>query len=109
MTLDDASADRKVIQCNYAEGTSSAPEGARAYVVLPNPGNGHDRIMVLFRSRGGRWVEKWESIKRLRDFRVKTLPPEHPMYSHSRQLFDYVQICPELERAARRAVGEETA
>jgi hypothetical protein len=72
--------DRKVIQCNYAERTGVASRGARAYVARLNNGNGNDRIVVLVRSRGSRWVEKWESADRLTDFRVKTLPPEHPLY-----------------------------
>jgi len=79
--------DRKVVQCNYAVPTKIAAQGARAYVVYPNGGNGHDRIGILVRSRGGRWVEKWEDSRRLRDFRVKTLPSEHPLYGNDR-LFD---------------------
>jgi hypothetical protein len=72
--------DRKVIQCNYAEGTGVAAPGARAYVVRGNPGNANDRFVVLVRSRGGRWVENWETADRLTDFRIKTLPAEHPLY-----------------------------
>lgn len=77
-------ADRKVVQCNYAEGTKIASLGARAYVVYPNPGGGHDRVGILVRSRSGRWVEKWEDARRLRDFRVKTLPPGHPLHGNDR-------------------------
>lgn len=80
--------DRKVVQCNLTETTNIAPAGARAYVVLTNPGGGHDRIQVLVRSHGGRWVEKWENMRRLADFRVKTLPPEHPLYANER-IWDY--------------------
>jgi hypothetical protein len=76
--------DKKVVQCNYAEGTNIAAQGARAYVVRPNPGNGHDRILILVRSRGARWVEKWENTARLTNFRVKTLPSEHPLYVEER-------------------------
>jgi hypothetical protein len=76
--------DRRVVQCNYAEGTKIATKGARAYVVYPNPGGGHDRIGILVRSRGARWVEKWERADRLTNFRVKTLPPEHPLYGNDR-------------------------
>jgi hypothetical protein len=72
--------DRRAIQCNYREGTTIAAMGARAYVILANLGGGHDRIEVLVRSRGRRWVRKWESMRRLTDFRLKTLPPEHPQY-----------------------------
>lgn len=39
--------DRLVIQCNYAEGTKIAPEGARAYLALTNPGNANDRIQAM--------------------------------------------------------------
>lgn len=72
--------DRHVVQCNYAQATKVAARGARAYVVLTNPGSGHDRIQVFARSRGGRWVLKWEPIRYLVNFREKTIPPEHPLY-----------------------------
>lgn len=74
--------DRRVIQLNYRTSTKVATEGARAYLVLSNRGNAHDRIAVLVRSRGGRWVQKWEAMSRLTNFRVKTLPPEHPLYGN---------------------------
>ena len=72
--------DRHVVQCNCAEGTSIAQAGARAYVVTSNPGWGQERIEILVRSRGGRWVRKWERTDRLTNFRGKTLPPEHPLH-----------------------------
>lgn len=75
-----------MIQCNYKVGTNVAAMGARAYVVRSNPGGGDDRILVLVRSRGGRWVEKWESTKRLDNFRVKAMPAEHPLFT--RELAD---------------------
>lgn len=78
------SVDRRVVQCNYVSGTGVAAAGARAYLVRGNPGNGHDRIVILVRSRGGRWVEKYEDIRRLDGFRGKTLPPEHPMFRDER-------------------------
>lgn len=76
--------DKRVVQCNYARATVAIPKGARAYLVLPNPGGGADRVEVLARSRGGRWVRKWESIRNLTGFRIKTIPPEHPMYGDDR-------------------------
>ena len=91
-----AAPDRRVVQCNYREATNIAAEGARCYLVRPNPGGGDDRIVILARSRSGRWIEKWEDIRRLRDFRVKTLPPEHPLHGDER-LWDY-----EPEAMARR-------
>lgn len=72
--------DYKAIRCNYAEGTNIASTGATAYVLHMNYGNANDRLHVLVRSRGGRWVEKWESTKRLTNFRVTTIPPGHPLY-----------------------------
>ena len=72
--------DLHVIACNYAEGTNIARKGALAYVQLLNPGGGNDRLHLLVRSRGGRWVEKWEAMHRLTNFRLKTIPPEHPLY-----------------------------
>jgi hypothetical protein len=71
--------DRKVITCNYAESISGVAKGALAYVLQTHPGNVHDRIIVMVRSRR-RWIEKWESIKRLGGFRVQTIPAEHPFY-----------------------------
>lgn len=47
-----------------------------------------DRIEVLLRSRGGRWIEKWQDIRTLENFRVKTIPFGHPLYSETR-LYDY--------------------
>lgn len=77
-----------MIACNYAEPSKVAVGGALCYVTQPNPGGGHDRMCLLIRSRGGRWIEKWERIERLTNFRVKTLPPEHPKYGDYR-LWDY--------------------
>lgn len=76
--------DRRVVQCNYAEPVSAAAAGARAYLVRPNPGSGDERIVILVRSRGARWIEKWENIRHLENFRAKTLPPEHPLYCDER-------------------------
>lgn len=79
--------DLRVVQCNIAAPTKVATRGSRAYLVRLNPGGGDDRIVVLVRSRGRRFVQKWENIKNLTDFRVKTVPPEHPMY-HFADLID---------------------
>jgi hypothetical protein len=74
----------RVVQCNYTSPVSAAAAGARAYLVRANPGGGDDRIVILVRSRGGRWIEKWEDIRRLGSFRARTLPPGHPMYGDER-------------------------
>lgn len=78
------SVDKKIIACNFRQGTSVARKGALAYLLSDNRGNGSDRVEILIRSRGGRWVEKWEDIRRLENFRVKTIPSEHFLYSYSR-------------------------
>ncbi len=76
--------DRRVIQCNLTTSQKTAAKGARAYAISTNPGGGADRIVILLRSRSGRWIEKWQDIRTLANFRVKTLPIGHPLYSHSR-------------------------
>lgn len=75
--------DKRVIQCNYREGTPYASAGARAYLITSMPGS-MDGVWVLVRSRGGRWIQHWERPGRLMDFRFKTLPPEHPLYDDKR-------------------------
>ncbi len=79
--------DRRVVQCNHA-GDRRAVPGARAYLARPNPGGFHDRIVILLRTRRGRWIETWEDIRRLSDFRAVTLPPGHPRYDDER-IYDY--------------------
>lgn len=76
--------DRHVIQCNYLEATKVAPLGARAYVAATSPVAIYGRIVVLVRSHGGRWVQKWENLQRLGNFRIKVLPPEHGHYGDER-------------------------
>jgi hypothetical protein len=76
--------DRRVLVCNYAESTNVAGAGAKAYVLLQFGGNLPERVRVLVRSRGGRWVEKWESVRRLGNPRLKTLPPDHPRHGDER-------------------------
>lgn len=76
--------DRQVIQCNYVEATKVAPSGARAYVAASSPIAIYGRIVVLVRSHSGRWVQKWESLQRLGNFRVKALPPEHGHHGDER-------------------------
>jgi hypothetical protein len=82
ITMDDL----RVIACNYRDGTKIASAGALAYVCWTNPGGGNDRIPILARSRGSRWVRKWEAMHRLANFRFKTIPPEHPRYEQIRDL-----------------------
>ncbi len=79
--------DRRVVQCNHA-GDRRAVAGARAYLVFPDSGGGDARVVILLRTRGGRWIRTWEDIRRLRNFRAVTIPPGHPFYSDER-LYDH--------------------
>lgn len=76
--------DRRVVVCNYAAATNIASAGAKAYVIPQLGGNLPERVRVLVQFRGGRWVEKWENMRRLDNFRLKTIPPEHPKYTDER-------------------------
>jgi hypothetical protein len=78
--------DKRVIACNYVTNVSAARNGALCYVCFV-PGSA-DRVLLLVRSRGHRWIQKWEMLKRLDNFRFKTLPPEHPRYNDIR-ITDY--------------------
>lgn len=86
--MPEPSTDRRVVACNYRAASKIARQGALAYVLLTNPGGGHDRMEILVRSRIGRWVRRWEDTRRLTNFRAKTLPPEHPRYDDER-IWDY--------------------
>lgn len=86
MPMGEVKNDWRVIACNFIERTSECSKGALAYVIGV-PGD-PARIHLLARSRSGRWIDKWESLRRLDNFRFKTLPPEHPRYG-DRRMFDY--------------------
>lgn len=75
--------DLLVVTCNYAEATSAHSPGAKAYVLLVHGGD-PDRPVILARSRGGRWVQRYEDRRRLTGFRLKTVPPEHPLHGRLR-------------------------
>ena len=70
--------DRKAVQCNFSVATAEARVGSRAYVLDYKPTR--KRVQLLLKSKGGRWVVKWENRKRLENFRAKTIPPQHPVY-----------------------------
>lgn len=66
--------------CNVTEGTSAVAENAKAYVITTT-GDGLERVEVLARSRGGRWIRWWTTTARLRDFRPVTIVPESPRFT----------------------------
>lgn len=70
--------DYRAIVCNFKDGTSAVPGGALCYV-LQISGDG-DRLRLLARARDGRWIERWESLANLENFRPRTVPPESPLY-----------------------------
>lgn len=77
--------DRRVVACNYAVGTPAMAEGARCYVNdVAYDRSVPSRVRILARSRSGRWINKWEDVRRLRDFRIVTIPPDHPRYGDLR-------------------------
>ena len=81
----DRLADKYAIACNLKEANSACAKGSRAYVeqcVM-------DRVQVIIRSRSGRWIEVWKSIKLLENFRLKTIPPEHTCYRKGVGFRDY--------------------
>lgn len=69
------------IVCNYLSGGSYVRKGAKAYVNAGFlGGNLPHRVKVEVLSRGGRWVEKWESTSRLGNWRLVKIPRQHPKY-----------------------------
>lgn len=73
-------ADRYLVACNFTEATPTASAGTKAYIVRTTGGDPH-RIVIRYRSRGGRKITKWESRTRLDGYRTQTIPPGHPMYA----------------------------
>lgn len=94
-----AAADKRVIACNVAQASGVFATGARAYVRYTV---GDDRLSVLGRSRGGRWVGIWQALERLENFRVVTLPPAHPLYHYELHEHDVDRLAARLSDVARR-------
>lgn len=78
--------DKKAVACNYAIATKVCRLGALAYLINENPGWGGERVQILARAHGGRWVKKWEAAWRLHNFRFKTIPTASPVYE---RVFDF--------------------
>lgn len=78
-----APTSRVVIQCNLIDTDGQAPRG---YLANANWGNYADKIEVVLRRKEGRWSAYWTGIERFDNFRVKTLPPEHPRFGDGRIL-----------------------
>lgn len=76
--------DRYLVVCNFTEATPTASAATKAYVVHTTGGDPH-RVVIRYRSRGGRMIAKWESRTRLDGYRIQTIPPEHPMYAMARE------------------------
>jgi hypothetical protein len=70
--------DKRVIACNLARSSPTFAIGASAYVSQYKI----NRVQILGRSRSGRWVERWEGLDDLCNFRFKAIPAENPFYSN---------------------------
>lgn len=72
--------DKRVVACNYCGSEKSETKyikpGTLCYL-LPNWGV---RCEMLVRSRGGRHVKRWGDFSQFNNYRLKTIPPEHPLY-----------------------------
>jgi hypothetical protein len=66
----------KAITCNYAVDRGMCAKGAKAYVIGGWGGGAWERLRVLARSRGGRWIRIWEDYRHLTNFRLTTVVPE---------------------------------
>ena len=73
---------QRFIVCNYAEASSHCSKGSLCYVT----GFRLDsrRVQLLARSRSSRWICKWDKVTAVTNFRLKTLPTEHPLHSDMR-------------------------
>lgn len=69
--------DIRVVVANFRDGTSKCAKGGLCYVVQVYP----RRVRITARSRSGRWIECLENTGRLTNFRIKTMPPQHPRYA----------------------------
>ena len=74
---------RVVVQCNLIEVSGQPP---RAYLSSSNFGNAAEHVEIVLRTPQGRWAQCWKRIDRVDNFRVKTLPPEHPRHKDERIL-----------------------
>lgn len=72
-------ADVFAVACNYREDTKTVRKGARAYLAWTTGGNDYVDQQVRVRSRGGRWIQKWERAKRLTNFRAVTVTAGDPL------------------------------
>lgn len=94
----DAGADVFAVVCNYREDTKTVRKGARAYLVWTTGGHDYVDQQVRVRSRGGRWITKWERAKRLTNFRAVTLPKGDPLRDSP-----HVELYPNRAAADARA------
>jgi hypothetical protein len=70
-----------VIACDYALSTRGVAKGSIAYVLDSNPGGGNSTLPVLVQTPKGKWVNRWEPIICLSNFRLATVPDTHSQYA----------------------------
>jgi hypothetical protein len=98
--LRERNGDLWAVACNYREATKTVRDGARAYLVWTTGGMGYQSQQVRVRSRGGRWITKWDRAARLTNFRAACVMASDPLY-RDRQVELY------LTRAAAEARAAE--
>lgn len=106
MTADEPLPDIRGVVCNFTEGTSAVAAGAKAYIVGAFGGNLPDGIEVAVRSRGGRWIRKWERIRRLDNFRWATIPPQHRCYGEVARWRESEDLVETLRKCRREVLSE---
>lgn len=84
----DRLADIQVIACNYAKPVAAHSKGSLCYVskLWTLPARKQARVQIVARARSGRWVQRWENLEHLENFRFKTIPKEHPRYQDFRAI-----------------------
>lgn len=109
--------DKYIVACNLSVSTRHCPKGGLAYIRW-RAGGDDRRVSLRARSHSGRWITIWYPLKRLRNFRIKTIPADHPRYqddhmwlwdereSAERQLAD-VLSCWNHQRSKGRLLGDE--
>jgi hypothetical protein len=64
-------AGRWAVVCNQVVDRAAVRGNACSYLADFNIGNGNDRVRVVTVSRGGRLINRWEDIRRLKNFRPR--------------------------------------
>jgi hypothetical protein len=97
----------KIVACNYAVPVKASSKGTLCFVLRANNGNANESVVILCRSRGGRWIERWERIDRLTNFRFKTVVSADPVFERVKDS-DYLEPAPFAFAAIRERIARLT-